>query len=604
METHRSKWDENAGTFVPVDDHASEDEAVQVAYVDEDPVERFEPEDASDEPLSASITTPDEDFGPDDDEDEGDDFGPLSSFKPVNRRHTRLSDIIYADKDGPLDLTRIAESLSNPFQNVDQGTRDDDRFFRQLTKGGDLDLPPQMLQKAQRIALILWRRNPRAFCMTELVKDFTVGDGIRYNAEDPKVKKVLDDFWEINEWDDKLEERVRALALLGEQLLPVFVNSKTGLVRVSSITPFRIVSIDTAEQNAEDLITVTISTLSIPEGSVEAAPLSTTEDNKRWTLVRVEDDLTLTDEKLEGTEGIAFFFAVNRISGATRGAPDLLSVADWLEGLDNFLHAVLERAEISQELVWDLTLDDLTQPEIRKHVNSFAKSLRSGGIIGHNQKMKIEIKVPEMGSMDADITSKMLLRQIQAGARMAGMFFGDSEDLTRASASELSIPVAKMIQGRQNFIRRMFRKMFKYQIQQAKKAGVLDKNASEVFQIDLPQVFLRDLSSVTRAAASLVASLEISVEKGWVKQAEARMLFRTVMEQVVRLSEDGQNFSQGEDPLTEPAALEPAEIEPDPVADNEDLAASLKNVYGPNRNGDDDSQPAKGRTPDRTSVGS
>jgi hypothetical protein len=422
--------------------------------------------------------------------------------------------------------------LGAPFPNPDAGTEFDDRHFRNIEQSGALDLPPGFLEKAQRLAVFLWRKNARAYCATELITDFILGDSIRFKAQDPKVQTLLDLHWKLNEWPDKMQERIRSMSLFGEQLYPVFVSDKSGMVRVSSISPFQIVALKRDKEDAETLTQVRTS---LPDGSGKKDPEDANrERGKVYTLIRITEDGSLVDDQGE-TAGLAFYFAVNRLSGGTRGSPDMLSAIDWLEGLDTFLFSVMERAEITNELVWDIEYKGAKETEIRAKVADFTRSLRSGGVIGHNEGMSISVKVPNLAASDSDKVAKLILREIQAAMRLAGLFFGDAEDLTRASASELSMPVAKMIQSRQNFWRRLLSKIFDFQIQSAKTAGKLDKDASEVFEIDMAQVFLRDLTSVTTALVPLTAALEIAIGKQWVSSDESRIIFRTVLEQITRL---------------------------------------------------------------------
>lgn len=429
---------------------------------------------------------------------------------------------------------RLLESvlLGAPFPNPDAGTEFDDRHFRSLEQSGALDLPPGFLEKAQRLAVFLWRKNARAYCATELITDFILGDSIRFKAQDDNVQELLNLHWKLNEWPDKMQERIRSMSLFGEQLYPVFVSDKSGMVRVSSISPFRIVVLKRDEDDAE---TLTHIRTSLPDGSGKKDPENTNrERGKVYTLIRITEDGSLVADHGE-TAGLAFYFAVNRLSGGTRGSPDMLSAIDWLEGLDTFLFSVMERAEITNELVWDIEYKGAKETEIRAKVADFTRSLRSGGVIGHNEGMSINVKVPNLAATDSDKVAKLILREIQAAMRLAGLFFGDADDLTRASASELSLPVAKMIQSRQNFWRRLLSKIFEFQIQSAKAAGKLDKDASEVFEIDMAQVFLRDLTSVTAALVPLTGALDIGIAKQWVSSDEARVIFRTVLEQITRL---------------------------------------------------------------------
>ena len=424
--------------------------------------------------------------------------------------------------------------IGGPFPNPDAGTEFDDRHFRSIEQSGALDLPSGFLQKAQRLAVFLWRKNSRAYCATELITDFVLGDSIRFKAQDDDVQTLLDRHWKLNEWANKIQERIRSMSLFGEQLYPVFVSDESGMVRVSSISPFQIVAL---RRDKEDAETLTHVQTSLPDGSGEKDPEDANrERGKVYTLIRIKEDGNLVDDQ-GPTDGLAFYFAVNRLSGGARGAPDMLSAIDWLEGLDTFLFSVMERAEITNELVWDLEYKGAKETEIRAKVADFTRSLRSGGVIGHNEGMSIKVQVPNLAASDSDKVAKLILREIHAGMRLAGLFFGDAEDLTRASASELSLPVAKMIQSRQNFWRRVLSKVFEFQIQSAKTAGELDEDASEVFEIDMAQVFLRDLTSVTTALVPLTGALDIAIGKQWVSGDEARIIFRTVLEQITRLPE-------------------------------------------------------------------
>lgn len=472
--------------------------------------------------------------------------------------------------------------LGAPFPNPDSGTEFDDKFFVSLERSAGLDLPPQFLQKAQRLAVFLWRKNARAYCATELVTDFILGDGIRFNAEDPKVQELLERHWELNEWDDKMQERIRTMGLFGEALFPVFVSDK-GMVRVSTISPFKIIKL---KRDSEDAETLTDVLTSMPDGDKRDEEKPDQPKGKVYKLVRIQDDGTLLDDPGK-TSGLAFYFAVNRLSGGARGSPDMLSSIDWLEGLDSFLFSVMERAEITQELVWNLEYTGAKPDEIRTKVKDFTRSLRSGGVIGHNENMKVEVVVPQLAASDADKVSSLLLRQIQAGMRLAGLFFGDSEDLTRASANELSMPVAKMIQSRQNFWRRLLSRIFKFQIQQAKKANIIPAEASEVFEIDMAQVFLRDLSAVTSALVPLTAALDIAIEKKWVTMDESRVVFRTVLEQITRLPDikDVGRFLQ---------EVLPPELQRNVQA----LAATWQAIQAKLENGNDSPDPTQEGTPD------
>lgn len=418
-------------------------------------------------------------------------------------------------------IRRLSESIfGTGFGNIDAGTEFDDRLFTQLGTGAKIDLPTEKIQTGQRLSLLLYRKNVRAFSAIELIKDFVLGDGIRFKANDPKVQAILEEHWEENQWMDIIEERIRALAIFGEQLYPVFIDEDTGMVKVSSVSPFFISKVLRDPENAEQLKAVAVSLFK--PGSKKGDPAEA--EVVTFNLIQKPDD--------EVPEKPAFMFGVNRLSGSTRGTPDLMPSLDWLEGLDNMVFSMLERASLSQNVVFDLKMEGLSEKQLREEGKKFMSALRSGEAFAHNESVELGIQVPKLGANDSETMVSIMLRQIQAGTRLAGLFFGDSADLTRSSASELSVPVAKAIQGRQNFVRRMIEKIFKFQIAQSKKAKALPEGLDESFEIEMARVFLRDTSVIATSLNSLSTTLQAAVENKWITNDQAAKFYKSGLEEL------------------------------------------------------------------------
>ena len=243
----------------------------------------------------------------------------------------------------------------------------------------------------------------------------------------------------------------------------------------------------------------------------------------------------------------AFYFPVNRISGATRGAPDLFSAIDWLEGMDGFVFSLLEKADISQDVVYDLMFEGLTGPELELESRRFRSSLRAGGVWTHNDKAELKMVSPQLGASDAKITTEILLKQIQSGTGLSGMFYGDATDLTRASASELTVPVAKKIEQRQSVFRRMLEKILNFQIDRSIEAGTLKSTVDRRFVIDLQPVFLRDLKTVSDAMNSLGSALKLASDETWLNRDQAAQVFNRALLQL-GIGEQVQTEIEGSEP--------------------------------------------------------
>lgn len=468
----------------------------------------------------------------------------------------------YSSHYGRPKKRRLSEAVLD-LANPDAGTEFDDRFFKSVEVAARLDIPPQMLEKAQRLSLLLYRKNVRADNAIDLVTDFVLGSGAVVKASDPKVQAVLDEHWEVNEWADKSAERLRSLAIFGEQLYAASVR-EDGIVELTTISSFRIREILRDPDDAEKLIGVKTGV----SGGAGVIQHGQDKEVREFRLVR-------PGVKFDPEIDHAFYFPVNRVSGATRGAPDLFSAIDWLEGLDGFVFSLLERADISQDVVFDLEFEGLTGPELELESKRFRTSLRSGGVWTHNDKAKLSIVSPNLGSSDAETAVRILLKQIQAGTGLSGMFYGDAEDLTRASASELTVPVAKKIEQRQALFRRMLEKILNFQIDRAIEAGRLEGVTDRRFVIDLQPVFLRDLNTVATALESLGRSLQLAVGEGWIDSEQAAQTFRKASLQL----------GIGERPQTE---IEESAPTADEDEASEAMGAAWEKVLLGRNNGDGD----------------
>lgn len=412
-------------------------------------------------------------------------------------------------------IRRMTEAIGFPSSNLDEGTEFDDKFFKKIGQDETLDLPPELLERSQRLSVLLHRKNPRAKRAVELQIDFILGTGFKVIAADPTVQSLFDKHMTLNNWDMKSEEKFRSMILTGEALWPVARITDGGIVKMSSISPMKIDRVIRDPNDAEELISVVFN----------KHKNALHEDEKDTVAIMRRDENGVM-------EGNGFYFTLNRVIGATRGVPDLLASMDWLEGLDGFVFSVMERGVISQDVVYDLEIKGGSPKTVRKEAEEFITSLRAGGVFAHNEKIALEILVPKLGAADSEKAANIVIKQIQAGTGIPGMFFGDSEDLTRASASELSIPVAKQFARRQSFYKDMLKMVFDFQLQVGRARGTIEGGINEAYKIMMPKIFLRDMSTVTKPLIELGVSLDAAVRNRWVSPEEAAETYRMVLEQL------------------------------------------------------------------------
>ena len=84
-----------------------------------------------------------------------------------------------------------------------------------------------------------WNANPIANYVIEIGVNFVLGDGIHVRANNKKVQKVIDGFW--NDPDNRMDHRIYDLcqepSLYGEIFIRFFVNDFNGDVKIVTIDP-------------------------------------------------------------------------------------------------------------------------------------------------------------------------------------------------------------------------------------------------------------------------------------------------------------------------------------------------------------------------------
>ncbi|MBI4714436.1 MAG: hypothetical protein HY760_00555, partial [Nitrospirae bacterium] len=251
----------------------------------------------------------------------------------IGRLRERIAGAFFGD----VIAQRITEAIPDLERRIKEaipatgGVDPDEAMWRRLTGRPDRDLSPLTQDRSIEIAAYLWEANPLANRLVEMIVDYVVGEGIGFEAKDPDVKALLSEHWydPINYWPIKQEARCRELGLFGEQVWTAWTNEYDGKVRLGSIDPSRIQEVITDPDNDE-----------VPIGLVLKSSLTMKEIRLRILYNGFDEELfrkpTLR-EREKFADGDCFYFRVNGLLTGKRGRSDLLSLADWLDGYDQFL---------------------------------------------------------------------------------------------------------------------------------------------------------------------------------------------------------------------------------------------------------------------------
>ncbi len=391
------------------------------------------------------------------------------------------------------------------------GIDNDEHLFRKLTANTNKDLSPLKQDVMLEIAYHLYETNPLAHRIIELTKDFVVGEGITYDAPDERVKQVLDEFWfdPVNLWDLKQHQKALELGLYGEQCYSVAVNEYNGRVRLGYIDPLQIDEVIPDSDNCEVISRVKLKSRGGEQG-------------RELKVVQLDEDPA--SETYGYLQGECFFFKVNSVSNSTRGRSDLLALADWLSGYDEFLFNRLDRAALINAFVWDITLKGLTQEEIERWLRNTPPP-KPGSIRAHNENVEYKAVAPDLKAHDASSEARLIKNHILGGAGFPEHWFAEGGEVNRATAAEMNEPTIKRLSARQRYFRYMLEHIFRFCIDQAVIHRRLPPDLDTTFSIIVPEISLKDITALTGSLQRVTTALETAQERGWVSKRTASQLF-------------------------------------------------------------------------------
>lgn len=404
---------------------------------------------------------------------------------------------------------------------MSQGVGADEVGYRRLTGDGlgkynDRDLLPMQQDRMQKLAEFLWQSNLLANRLVELPLAYLLAEGVTLQCQNADGQKLLDAFWHdpINNFPLKLEARVRALALLGEQCYTCHVNAGSGFVRLGYLDPRRIAQVVMDPDNPEQ-----------PIGVVTKADGVGKYYKYRVVVLGDDQDLfsqgTAALRESQFTDGECLLFQVNKFPNGSRGRSDLLGQMDWLDAYDSFLFGEIDRIDFLKRFVWDVTLDGADEDTVNKFQKSF-KAPAANSVFVHNDSVTLEAKNPSLQASDTSESARLLRMHVMGGGTMPEHWFGGGGTVNRATASEMGEPTFKVYSARQNLLKLMLQQMGSYVLM---KSAVV--NPAELMQPDykvvakFPELANKDitkfasaLQTVATTVGMLLAEHLISRERG------------------------------------------------------------------------------------------
>ncbi len=394
--------------------------------------------------------------------------------------------------------------------------------WRRLSGGleamNDRDLAPMAQDRMQKLAEYLWQSNLLANRLTELPLAYLLAEGVSLQCKDEEHQRLLNQFWSdpINNWPLKLEGRVRALGLLGEQCYIANVRDGDGFVRLGYLDPRQIATVVNDPGNPEQ-----------PIGVV------TKRDNRgrqyKYRVIVLGEDSELFSENTcriraeEFTDGECLLYQLNKFPNGSRGRSDLLGQMDWLDAYDEFLFNELDRIGYLRSFVWDVELKGADDNAVKAYEKTFIPPGPNSTFV-HNDSVKLEAKSPSLQAADTSQSARLLRNHVLGGSTMPEHWFGGGGDVNRAVGAEMGEPTFKMYSMRQAFLKIMLEEIGRHVLLcQARTKGEVPDWSKDEWQVTavFPELLNRDVTKFAAALQQLVSSVVQMIEAGLMTEETA-----------------------------------------------------------------------------------
>lgn len=377
---------------------------------------------------------------------------------------------------------------------------------------GDKEVSEVIRRRMNRIVYEMHLKNPLAKRILEITRDFAIGDGIKYECEDEKVKEVLDKFWNnpINNLDIELKRIVYDLGLWGEIILKVDVNPINGLVSVSYLDPTKIVDVLVRKNNNKDIESIIISD-------------NDTLNEKSYKVIKENESGYL--------EGEIFYYRVNNLTNQIRGLSDLLPLIDWLDAIDKFLYNTIERSSLLNSFVYQIQWIGLNKDEIAERAKRFG-NLKPGSIHHTNENVKINAITPDLKANDLSEIFRTLRNYILGCAGFPEHWFGEGGYANLSTAKEMGLPAYQKIKERQTLILKIINDLLRYQVDQAILCGRLNINNENKPNITLRSMDVKSLNKndFTESLISLTEFVKNAIGSDLMDKEVGRNIIKNTLE--------------------------------------------------------------------------
>lgn len=392
----------------------------------------------------------------------------------------------------------------------------DEKLIRELT--------PLSHAEMLRVSLYLYGSNPLAKWLVNMPVGLAIGQELGYTISidadradgigDPKeltakIRKVLDKFWyhPVHRIGSSAPKWAKTYLVTGHLVVPITsINDVDGIPRLDLIDAGQLCGVDPLEGSA------------IVAGKVRYKDVSAANAEESLDILQANDDGLLIPEPGEDGKLPCLYFAHSEILNSLRGISVLMDVADWLDSLDQFAWASLDKAKLRNKIVWLLTMDGKNGDQLQAEANALMVKLQQpGGVYAGNEKTELEAKSANLGSADTVELGRMILAHILGSKGFPLSWYGSGIDSNRATTSEQTDVAYKSLGALQTELAGIFRTFLwmAYDSAQAKQPSAFPKRTESpwlTIEPALPTIQERDISRLAASIGQAVSALLEAVD--------------------------------------------------------------------------------------------
>jgi hypothetical protein len=399
--------------------------------------------------------------------------------------------------------------------------------FRPILTDANRNLTPLTQARMRKVSAKLWESNLLANRLIEIPLAYLLAEGISLTHDNEEYQDVLSSFWDhpINQFDIKLEKRLRELGLYGEIFMPAFV-AENGRVRIGYLDVENVKEIIFDPDNPEQPIGV------ITHRDKKGNYL------KYLVIVNGSEDDCFTDRTMairsQFTDGELFYFSINSLGSHGRGRGDLLAQADYLDIYDHMLYGEADRVDFLRSFVWHFTIEGATEDEIKsKWAKIYGKPPSPSSTVVSNEKVSMEAKSPDLNAGDTEQTARLFRNHILGGGTVPEQIFGGGGDVNRSTGETMMEPFEKVLKMRQKICINILKSVGVFVLRMHLMRGSADKEPErdhDIYdlKVQAPEMTAKDTSKYAAALQQVITACLIAINGGLLTEETALRMIDSV----------------------------------------------------------------------------